>query len=125
MEKKRIPFKNRLIEAMDLREMKSVDLCNKTGIRDSTISQYRSGYAEPKTDKLNIIAKALDVNPVWLMGLDVPMEIEAPKTKENASALADIMKDARLLEVVKKIIKMSAEKKEALYQYIDFLSSSN
>lgn len=125
MEKKRIPFKNRLIEAMDLREMKSVDLCNKTGIRDSTISQYRSGYAEPKTDKLNIIAKALDVNPVWLMGLDVPMEIEAPKTKENASALADIMKDARLLEVVKKIMKMSAEKKEALYQYIDFLSSSN
>lgn len=64
----------RLREAMRVRGLRQVELCEKTGIPKSSINQYLSGYAEPKTDRIGLLAKALDVDPVWLMGFDVPME---------------------------------------------------
>ena len=67
-------FKDRLNEALIIRDVKPVDLARGTGISESTISQYRSGYAEPKEEKLGQIANYLDINPTWLMGLNVHME---------------------------------------------------
>ncbi len=68
------PFRDRLKTALEFRQMRPVDLCNKTEISQSTMSQYLSGYAEPKKQRLQLIADKLDVNPSWLMGLDEPME---------------------------------------------------
>ena len=68
-------FKDRLNEALSIRDMRPIDLAKSTKISESTISQYRSGYAEPKEERLAAIASALDVNPTWLLGLNVPMEI--------------------------------------------------
>ena len=67
------PFKARLQKALDAKEWKPVDLAKRTGISESTISQYRSGYAEPKKDRLQLFADVLEVNPAWLLGIDVPM----------------------------------------------------
>jgi transcriptional regulator with XRE-family HTH domain len=67
---------NRLAKALAIRGMKQHELCEKTKIPKSAISQYLSGAFEPKQDRLYIIAQALDVDPVWLMGFDVPMEKE-------------------------------------------------
>lgn len=83
------PFRIRLKEALEYREMRAVDLCKKTGISQSTMSQYISGYAEPKKERLNLIATALNVNLTWLMGLNVPIEPENskaryPKDEEDA-----------------------------------------
>lgn len=80
-------FKNRLNRALSLRNVKPVELAQRTKISESTISQYRSGYAKPKADKLSLIADALDVNPAWLMGLDVPMEIEKLMSFETPEEL--------------------------------------
>lgn len=74
MIKKIAEFKDRLNQALSIKNMKPVELAAKTSISESTISQYRSGYAKPKEEKLAKISAALDVNPTWLMGLDVPME---------------------------------------------------
>ena len=74
MIKKVADFKDRLNEALSLKNMKPVELAEKTKISESTISQYRSGYAKPREEKLALIADALDVSPTWLMGLDVPMK---------------------------------------------------
>ncbi len=67
-------FKDRFAKAMAIRNVRAVDITAQTGIPQATISQYKTGYAQPKSDKLQKIADALDVNPAWLMGLDVPME---------------------------------------------------
>lgn len=75
------PFRIRLKEALEYREMRAVDLCKKTNISQSTMSQYISGYAEPKKERLNLIATALNINPTWLMGLDVSMEPENHKAQ--------------------------------------------
>nr|WP_308743109.1 helix-turn-helix domain-containing protein [uncultured Anaerocolumna sp.] len=69
-------FKIRFNEAIGLRNIKPVELSEKTGISKSTISHYMSGYTKPKSDKLYTLAKALNVNVTWLMGYNVPMEGE-------------------------------------------------
>jgi len=66
-------FSTRLDKAMKLRNIKSVELHEKTGISESLISKYLSGNALARQKKIFLISKVLDVNPAWLMGYDVPM----------------------------------------------------
>ena len=75
-------FKCRMANALSIRGMKQVELSRLTGIDSGTINNYLSGKYEPKQDRLEKIADALDVSPVWLMGYDVPMEREK-KTPEK------------------------------------------
>ena len=63
--------------------MSAAQLSRSTGISEAVISQYRSGKYEPKQDRLETFAIALNVSEAWLMGFDVPMEREPfDKTKE-------------------------------------------
>lgn len=63
-------FKDRLREAMNKEGLKQVDLSRKTGISAPTISDWLKGKYLAKQDKVAILAKALNVSPTWLMGLD-------------------------------------------------------
>ena len=78
-------FKHRLERALAIRDMKPAELSRATGISEATISQYRSGYSKPKDTRLVQIANCLHVDPVWLMGLDVPMDKESATTSSAAS----------------------------------------
>lgn len=81
----------RIQKAMDLRGMKQVDLCERTGIGKSSISTYLSGEYEPKQRNLYKIAEALEINVGWLMGAaGVPMEgdEEPPRATPNGDVMA-------------------------------------
>ena len=67
-------FSNRLNTAMRIRNIKPIELSEKTGIDKSKISSYMSGRYKAKQDGVYLLAQALSVNEAWLMGLDVPME---------------------------------------------------
>ena len=82
----RVPLKDRLQMALDMRNMKAADLCQKTGIPKGAISYYLSGKSEPKADRLYIICKALDVAEAWLLGYDVAVEKKPQQKKNDASA---------------------------------------
>lgn len=69
-------FNSRLKIAMDYKNVKPADLSKMTSIGKSSISQWLSGKYSAKQDKIFIIAKALNVNPSWLIGADVPMNDE-------------------------------------------------
>lgn len=69
-------FASRLARALKMRDMSAAELSRSTKIPEGTISCYKKGLYEAKQDKLLLIAKALRVNPTWLMGYDVPMERE-------------------------------------------------
>ena len=71
-----VPLKDRLKKAMDLRNLKPIDLVEKTKISKSAISQYMSGYTKPKQDRVYLLAQALNVSEAWLLGYNVPMERE-------------------------------------------------
>lgn len=66
-------FSIRLDKAMKLRNIKSVELHEKTGISESLLSKYLSGNALARQNKIFALSKALDVSPAWLMGYDVPI----------------------------------------------------
>lgn len=67
-------LKVRLKEALSSRNMKPVELAEKTGIPKSAISQYMSGYAKPKQDRITLMSKALGIEEAWLLGYNVPMD---------------------------------------------------
>jgi transcriptional regulator with XRE-family HTH domain len=56
--------------------MKQTELSLKTGLDKGAVSCYLSGKYEPKSDAINKMAIALNVNEMWLWGYDVPMERE-------------------------------------------------
>ena len=63
----------RIKEALDISGMKQADLIRLTGINKGALSSYISGRYTPKQNNIYLIARALNVNEAWLMGLDVPM----------------------------------------------------
>ena len=69
-------FSNRLNTAMRIRNIKATELSEKTGIAKSSLSEYINGKYEAKQDGVYLLARALNVNEAWLMGLDVPMDRE-------------------------------------------------
>lgn len=68
-------FQRRFIEAMNIRELRQVDVAERSGLDKAQISQYKNGKYEPMQDALSKLAQALNVNIAWLMGHDVPMEV--------------------------------------------------
>lgn len=67
-------FQNRLKKAMNIRNIKQVELVEKTGLDKTLINKYLAGISNARQQKLTKLADALDVNEVWLMGYDVPMQ---------------------------------------------------
>ena len=71
-----VEIRARIKQGLQMRNMKQVELADKTGIDKGQISSYLSGKYKPKQENLSLLAAALDVSEYWLMGLDVPMERE-------------------------------------------------
>lgn len=83
-------FNNRLKQAMEYRNVKPAELSKLTNIGKSSISQWLSGKYSAKQDKIFVIAKALNVNPSWLIGANVPLSNETlPDKIFNLSSKLD------------------------------------
>ena len=88
-------FSERLNAALEMRNMKAAELSRKTNIPAAVISQYRSGRYKPMQDRVDIISKALNVSPAWLMGLsDTEIDFSRyglrPVTKKRVPLLGNI-----------------------------------
>lgn len=81
------PISERIIEGMNIRNMKQIDIIEATGINKGSLSSYISGKYEPKQTNVYKIAKALDVNEAWLMGHDEPMERISKNSKYSPSGI--------------------------------------
>ena len=67
----------RLKEAIAKRGLKQVDIVNKTGINKGSLSSYINGKYHPKASNIEKLSQVLNVNKMWLLGYDVPMEDSA------------------------------------------------
>ena len=70
----------RLRYAMEQKNMNARELAGKANIKEQSVSQYINGRNKPSNLSAGAMAEILGVNPLWLMGFDVPME-EARTTK--------------------------------------------
>lgn len=93
--------KNRIEEALSIRNMKAVDLVEKSGVSKSSISSYMSQRWQPKQMALNKMAKVLGVSELWLAGYDVPMErpVEQIKSDRLAELIHRMRRDNNLCEL--------------------------
>lgn len=64
----------RLQLAINNANMPAQELANRSGVAKASISQYVNGSHKPSNISSGKMAPILDVNPLWLMGFDVPMK---------------------------------------------------
>lgn len=103
-------FANRLKEAMKLKNFKSSQIEKisqnlydegkiKRPIKMPVITDYLKGRYEAAQSNIYALALILDVNEVWLMGEDVPMDRSFGRTKVTEIALINLSTN----EVIQKI----------------------
>lgn len=85
----------RLGYIMKQRGLKQVDVLNLTKpycekyhvkLAKNYLSQYCNGKNKPGKDILNVLSLALDVNPLWLQGFDVPQTSTDMTVSDNITA---------------------------------------
>lgn len=82
---------DRLKQLMRERRLRQVDILKlaepyckeyEQSVSKSDLSQYVNGKVTPGQWKITVLSKALNVNPAWLMGYDVPIERPADATPQ-------------------------------------------
>ena len=112
-------LKFRLRRALTDKGMTQQELADKTGISKASISQYLSGYATPKKDRLQLLANALDVNSWWLAGYSETEEtLHADETGVRPVSQIEVMSDE---ELIREYHKLSRSSKINLKSYIEAL----
>jgi transcriptional regulator with XRE-family HTH domain len=126
----------RLKEIMNLRGLKQIDIvnaaqpfCEKYGVKlgRNDVSQYCAGKVEPNQRKLTILALALNVPEVWLMGYDEPIKARdfngaIQKAFASLEYTNSIPPDKRTAEILKEVGKLTDDGKVRVLQYIHDLS---
>ena len=100
-------FQYRLQKALSASRMTAKELSEKTGISEANISNYINGKYVAKQDKCFLIAKALNVDPGWLMTGNEPRSFEPNLQRFAEKGKTD---DIRLL--IRGLNKLSPEQVE-------------
>ena len=105
----------RIKTALSARGMKQAELCRRTNMPKSALSQYLSGLYEPKQDRIYLISQALNVSEAWLMGLDVPMERQ---DKKKAASLEEVKLSEGEQALIELFRKVPEDKQQLVLQMI-------
>lgn len=121
-------FIERLNSILQKRNLSQADLSKMTGIRSSSISDWLNGKYEPKQDKISIIAEALNVSPVWLIGYDNTSsnQSEGYYVDHETAEYAEMLRtrpEMRMLFSASRGI--SKEEMQEAVNYIEFIKSRN
>lgn len=114
----------RLNEIISIRGIKQVELIEKTGISKGALSSYLSGRYIPKQDNIYKLARALDVNPAWLMGLDVPMILPEPAAP-SSDPVAPVQLRSDESELLNKYNLLNAEGMKEIHNHVDYIASQD
>jgi len=110
---------------MQIREMTQSDLVKATGLSKPRISQYVNGTYEAKQQALYALAEALKVNISWLMGNDVPMEIDYEKLYQEVNACELIQKayGKEAFELIRSYLELDHVDREKFMEAVAMYSS--
>ena len=57
----------RIIKAREAAGFNTAELAHRLGVRTSTLASWEAGKAEPRTNRLMMLAGLLSVSPTWLL----------------------------------------------------------
>ncbi|SUK63677.1 helix-turn-helix domain-containing protein [Staphylococcus aureus] len=108
-------FSSRLKKAMLDKQMKQIDIINKSKllsdngskITKTDLSQYVNGKTSPGQKKLYVLSKVLDVSEAWLLGYDVSPKRPTDEERhlnQNEQIIAAHIKDDVTDEEMKEIV---------------------
>lgn len=92
-------FQVRLKKAMDIKGISQTELAERLDISKSSINQYLNGYAKPKLNNINSIAKILNVNIDWLLGQSNDMEVVYKGNNSLKNEYIFTVKNKKVLKV--------------------------
>lgn len=76
-------FAKRLSQLLNETDENTYTLAKKLSLTPATISRYANGLMAPKVPTLYAMADIFDVNPLWLLGFDVPRAKQPESKKIN------------------------------------------
>lgn len=112
-------FANRLRDAMEKAGITASELSRLSGVGKSDISYYLSGRYAPKQDKCYMLAKALNVDPGWLM-------VGAEPKRDYIAELSDKLDQLETIEakiIAAGVDKMPKEQREKALEIIKMIFS--
>ena len=130
MNKKVSNSQKRLVELMEYYKINQTELCRRTGLQKSALSNYLNGDREPRQNQISLIADPFNINPAWLMGYDAPM-FNAPDNTAEAYLIGQLPPDvlengetlSEAIEIIKDYEDLPPEKKAQFLTYLKFLRS--
>ncbi|MDQ0324864.1 transcriptional regulator with XRE-family HTH domain [Rhodopseudomonas julia] len=91
----------RIVRAREAIGLSTAQLARRLGVKTSTLSQWENDRAEPRANRLNMLAGILGVSPMWLLiGRGVAPADEDPMAQEAAmlrTEIAHLSSEALLL----------------------------
>jgi len=107
----------RIYQYLAEKGISQIEFANRTGISQSTISDWRRKGTNPSADKIMIICEVLDVSPYELL-----CGTENKKHKEYFTADHVVLeKDSKEYQLIETYQSMSADAKKRLEGYMDAL----
>lgn len=73
----------RIREAMNEKHITAAELSRQSGVGKASLSQYINGSHCPHNDSAYKLSQILNVDPIWLMGFDVPKHQIKEKAPDN------------------------------------------
>jgi transcriptional regulator with XRE-family HTH domain len=118
---------NRIREALQLRGMKQVELCEKSGVKKSALNSWIAQRWQPKADALNAMSRVLNVSEMWLAGYDVPMErpLAQIKNDELAQLINEIRSNDDLRDLCISICSLNDDQRITIKSMVNELSKLN
>lgn len=119
--------KNRIREALSLRGMKQVELCERTGIKKSSLNNWLGQRWQPKQEPIMKIARVLDVSEMWLAGYDVPMErpVAQKKSDELTQLIFEVKENEDLKDLFVSICNLNSEQRNTIKSMVNELNKLN
>ena len=97
------------------------DLAEKIGVSKQTLYKYEKNViTNIPSDKIEEIAKVLNVSETWLMGYEIN-EKESIGKVEKGKSLAKLIANDNMLDAVVKLSKLQPEDKEMVVNLINSL----
>ena len=109
----------RLSMALERKGMRAAELSKLSGVGKSSISQYLKGKHAPGNVSAGKMADVLNVNPVWLIGFDVPMITPQKHPGEMGYAAESISLDMQ--EAAEKIELLNEKNRKRVLKYMESL----
>ena len=110
----------RIFERLWQIQMTQKEFAAESGIKESTISEWKKNKTNPSSDKILAICRALDVSPEWLLS---SVDRAASRNRNQEYYVVDVRTDTGVL--VESFNKLDRSQRDRILGYVEAFSAMN